>query len=241
MTQTTDGESAQTPVIEMKGVAVSSQAFPDQAVLENVNWTVQRGEYWVIGGMHGSGKTDLMSTAAGLLPPLSGEYHFLGHEMPIFEEHLVEERLRLALVFEGGQLLQNLTIQENIALPLRYHRPKTDAREVTEIMELTGLSHVADDFPATVSRSWQKRAGLARALTLRPGTPAGGRPVGRPGPPAQPLVGGFPSGNFDGRRLDEGQGGDAGGHDGRFAPVAEIRGAFRDFAGRAVHPAGAAE
>jgi phospholipid/cholesterol/gamma-HCH transport system ATP-binding protein len=156
------------PIIEMKDVAVSSQAYPDKAMVEGVNWTVRRGEYWVIGGMHGSGKTDLTATTAGLLPPLSGEYHLFGNEMPIFEERLVAERLRLGLVFEGGQLLHNLTIRENVTLPLRYHRPESKAKEISDMLELTGLGEFANSLPATVSRSWHKRAGLARALVMRP-------------------------------------------------------------------------
>lgn len=156
------------PVIVMQGVAVSSQVNPDQAVVENVNWTVRSGEYWVIAGMHGTGKSDFMATAGGLLPPLEGNYHLFGREMPIFEDHLVAERLRLGMVFENGQLLQNLDIQENVTLPLRYHRPKSDASEIPALLELTGLSHVANHLPANISRSWQKRAGLARALSLQP-------------------------------------------------------------------------
>jgi ABC-type transporter Mla maintaining outer membrane lipid asymmetry ATPase subunit MlaF len=168
MTQKPAAEPADTTLIEMKGVSISSQAFPDQAMVEDINWTVRRGEYWIIAGMHGAGKTDLMATTAGLLPPMSGEYRLFGHEMPIFEDELLSERLRLALVFEGGQLLQNLTMKENVSLPLRYHRPGTDAHETNAVLELTGLKHLADNAPAVVSRSWQKRAGLARALLMHP-------------------------------------------------------------------------
>jgi ABC-type transporter Mla maintaining outer membrane lipid asymmetry ATPase subunit MlaF len=168
MNQESTAESTEKPIIEMVDVAVSSQAFPDQAIVEEVQWTVRRGEYWVIAGMHGSGKSDFLATTAGLLPPLSGDYRLFGHDMPIFEEQLVPERLRLGMVFEGGQLLQRLTIKDNVALPLRYHRPHSDAHEINRMLELTGLNPVADNLPATVSRSWHKRAGLARALMLRP-------------------------------------------------------------------------
>jgi phospholipid/cholesterol/gamma-HCH transport system ATP-binding protein len=161
-------DSSDEPIIEMKNVAVSSQAFPDKAVVEGINWTVGRGEYWVIGGLHSSGKTDLLATTAGLLPPLSGSYLLFGNEMPIFEEHLLKERLRLGLVFESGQLLHNLTIRQNVALPLRYHQPRAEAREITAMLELTGLHEVANNLPPTVGRSWHKRAGLARALVMKP-------------------------------------------------------------------------
>lgn len=168
MTEKPEANSAKTPIIEMAGVAISSQATPDKAVIEDINWTVRQGEFWIIAGMHGSGKSDLMATTAGLFPPLSGSYRLFGLEMPIFEEHLLAERLRLGLVFEGGHLLQNLTIQENVTLPLRYHRPQAAAQEITGMLELTGLKHHANSLPAVVSRSWHKRAGLARALVMRP-------------------------------------------------------------------------
>ncbi len=168
MTQNPAAESPAETVMEMQGVAISSQALPDQAAVEDVNWTVRRGEYWVIAGMHGAGKSDFMATAAGLLPPLQGNYHLFGCEMPIFEDHLLKERLRLGMVFENGQLLQNLNLEENVSLPLRYHRPKTSAEELSALLEVTGLTQVADRLPANVSRSWQKRAGLARALALQP-------------------------------------------------------------------------
>jgi ABC-type transporter Mla maintaining outer membrane lipid asymmetry ATPase subunit MlaF len=168
MTQNPATESPPEPVIEMHGVTISSQVSPDQAVVEDVNWTVRRGEYWVIAGMHGVGKSDFMATTGGLFPPLAGDYRLFGHEMPIFEDDLLAERLRLGMVFENGQLLQHLTIEENIALPLRYHRPKSDAPAIAALLELTGLTPLAGQWPANVSRSWQKRAGLARALTLQP-------------------------------------------------------------------------
>jgi len=168
MTEKSKANSPETPIIEMAGVAISSQAYPEKAVIEDINWTVRPGEFWIIAGMHGSGKSDLMATSAGLFPPLSGSYRFFDHEMPIFEDHLVSERLRLGLVFEGGQLLQNLTIRENVTLPLRYHRPEATMREITDMLELTGLKHHANSLPAVVSRSWHKRAGLARALVMRP-------------------------------------------------------------------------
>jgi len=159
------------PVIEMNGVVVGSLADPDRVVLEEVNWTVKATDYWVVAGMHGSGKTDLLSTVGGLTPPQGGSYRLFGYEMPIFDKERLGERLRLGLVFDNGQLLHQLSVKENIALPLRYHR-HLSWQEVEErvktIMELTGLSDVANARPSTLARGLSKRAGLARALMLEP-------------------------------------------------------------------------
>jgi ABC-type transporter Mla maintaining outer membrane lipid asymmetry ATPase subunit MlaF len=91
--------------------------------------------------------------------------------MPIFEDTRLPERLRLGLVFDGGQLLNHLTVAENIALPLRYHQnlDKAGAAEqVRRVLELTDLAPWADSTPGAIGRNWQKRAGLARALMLNP-------------------------------------------------------------------------
>ncbi|MGA2750454.1 MAG: ATP-binding cassette domain-containing protein [Verrucomicrobiota bacterium] len=159
------------PVIEMTGVSVGSRANPDLPFLENVNWSVRPGEYCVIGGLHGSGKTDFLSLIAGLTPPLQGSYRLFGQEMPVQGDKFLAERLRIGLVFDGGQLFHRLTIEENIALPLRYHRILARAdldQSVNTMLELTGLSPQAGRLPGQAGRAWQKRAGLARALVLQP-------------------------------------------------------------------------
>jgi len=80
-------------------------------------------------------------------------------------------RLRLGMVFDGGQLFNHLTVSENIALPVRYHHDLTMAQveaELKEILETMELSPWADSTPGAIGRNWQKRVGLARALALRP-------------------------------------------------------------------------
>ncbi|HZV34228.1 MAG TPA: ATP-binding cassette domain-containing protein [Verrucomicrobiae bacterium] len=159
------------PLIEMQGVAVGSILDLAQITLEDVNWTVNPGEFWVVAGMHASGKTDLMWMTAGIMPPQDGTYRLFGHEMPMYSEEQLAERLRLGLVFENGQLLRHLNVQENIALPLRYHRHVewTEAeKRVNAMLEKTELLPLADAMSGTLPRNWQKRAGLARALMLEP-------------------------------------------------------------------------
>jgi ABC-type transporter Mla maintaining outer membrane lipid asymmetry ATPase subunit MlaF len=157
--------------IEMSDVSIGSMRDMNTVMLENVNWTVSAGDFWVIGGLQGSGKSDFVLLTGGLMAPLSGCYRFFGEEMPIFEEHRLQERLKLGLVFDGGQLLNHLTIAENIALPLRYHRNLSAAKahdEVQRMLELTDLAPWADSTPGAIGRNWQQRVGLARALMLKP-------------------------------------------------------------------------
>ena len=105
------------------------------------------------------------------MPPASGSYRLFGETMPIFEEARLEHRLRLGLVFDTGQLFNHLTVSENIALPLRYHRNLSKAAaepEVQPILEALELGPWADSTPGAIGRNWQKRVGLARALALKP-------------------------------------------------------------------------
>jgi ABC-type transporter Mla maintaining outer membrane lipid asymmetry ATPase subunit MlaF len=159
------------PAIEMTGVAVGSMRDLDTLVAEGINWTVNAGDYWVVAGLHGAGKSDFVMLTGGLMPPQRGRYQFFGAAMPIFEEARLKERLRLGLVFDGGRLLNHLTVAENVALPLRYHHNLSRAEAaaaVAALLERTELTPWAESTPGTLGHSWRKRAGLARALALQP-------------------------------------------------------------------------
>lgn len=165
---------AETPTchaIEMRGVSVGSMRDMSSLVAEDVNWSAASGDFWVIGGLQGAGKTDFLTLTGGMMAPTSGTYCFFGEEMPIFEDHRLPDRLKLGFVFENGQLFNHLTVAENISLPLRYHHNLSQAdadAETQKLLELTELGPWADSTPGSMSRNWQRRAGLARALMLRP-------------------------------------------------------------------------
>jgi ABC-type transporter Mla maintaining outer membrane lipid asymmetry ATPase subunit MlaF len=155
----------------MEHVSFGSLHNPGVSTGEDINWTVRTGDYWVVAGLHGSGKTDLMMLTAGIMAPAAGRYLLFGNEMPIFDTARVKQRLRLGLVFDGGQLFNQLTVRENVTLPLRYHRSRSDADlkvEVGKLLEAMELAPYADRMPGAMGRNWQKRVGLARALALRP-------------------------------------------------------------------------
>ena len=161
----------QSPAILMREVSVGSLHDPATALLTEVNWEVLPGEFWVVAGLQGEGKSDLLMMTAGLMPPLAGEYCLFGEPMPMFEDAQLPHRLRLGLVFETGQLFNQLTVSENIALPLCYHRnlsPADAAPYVQAILQAMELSHWANSTPGALGRNWHKRVGLARALMLKP-------------------------------------------------------------------------
>lgn len=159
------------PVVEMADVAAGTMRNPEAALVAAVNWTVAAGEFWVIAGLSGAGKSDFLMLTAGLLPPRCGSCRWFGEPPPVAEEAQLEFRLRVGLGFDGGHLFNELTLAENVALPLQYHE-RGSAAEIAErverLLELTELTPWAERSPGMLSRNWQKRVGLARALALAP-------------------------------------------------------------------------
>lgn len=164
-------ETAGVSVIEMVRVAVPSARNPSVRVIEDVNWRVIAGDYWVVTSLQGAGKSALMMMMAGLIAPQDGSYRLFGEPMPIFEGEHLKTRLRVGLVFEDSRLFNRLTVAENVALPLQYHRYESSSAaraEVAEILDAMELSAHANSNPGGLAWSWQKRVALARALALRP-------------------------------------------------------------------------
>lgn len=159
------------PVFVLRDVTVKSLRDQRTVVAEHVNWQVNAGEFWAVAGLHGSGKTDFLMLAGGVTAHARGEHTFMGEAMPIFSEERLAHRLKLGLVFDGGRLLNHLTVAENIALPLQYHRnlPAADVASILgELLELTGMTQFARSRPSAMGRNWQQRAALARTLALKP-------------------------------------------------------------------------
>lgn len=174
-------ETMTAPPIEMRGVAIGALQDPACVLLNDIQWTVTQGEFWVVGAPHNSGKSDFLMTAAGLLPPVGGCYKFYGKVTRIFDESRLADRLRMGFIFENSQLFHYLTVAQNVALPLRYHQNLDLAEAVEaidELLQATELKAIADVTPANLPQNWQKRAGLARALALRPDVLLADNPLG---------------------------------------------------------------
>jgi ABC-type methionine transport system ATPase subunit len=160
-------------MIELIDVAVASAHSRETAEVEGVTLRIEAGDFWVIGGLHGLGSSNLVATMAGLAPPLSGVVRLFGRETyGLTESELLDERRRIGMVFgEGGRMLKHLTVSENVALPLRYHynlSMEESGPRVKQILDLTGLTAVAHNTSGMISLNWQQRAGLARTLALCP-------------------------------------------------------------------------
>lgn len=138
-------------------------------VLRGVELEVQAHEVAVIWGDNGSGKTTLLSILGGLDAPDRGSVSLDGLEITgLREKALARIRLHaIGFVFQTHRLIEDLTISENLALPLRLAKRPAEPR-VTELLEAFGLTRLASRRPGEVSVGESQRAAVARALANGP-------------------------------------------------------------------------
>ena len=143
-----------------------------QAILRGINLTVEKGETLVIIGRSGGGKSVLLKHLIGLLQPDSGEIWIDGENIiGLSERKLAPIRRKVGILFQGGALFDSMTVEENIAFPLREAGEKDSnvirerVNEMLEVMEMEG--HEAK-MPVSLSGGMKKRVGLARSIIRRP-------------------------------------------------------------------------
>ena len=149
------------------------KSFETLEVLKGVSFQLEKGETLVIMGGSGSGKTVLLRHVDGLVHPDSGAIVLFGqHIEHLAEEALLPIRRRLGYVFQGAALFDSLTVEENVAFPLREHGnlPEGEMRErVIHFLSLVGLAEkVLPQLPSELSGGMRKRVGIARALIGQP-------------------------------------------------------------------------
>jgi len=151
--------------VEIRGVR---KAFGDHSVLNGVSLTVEPGEIFVIMGPSGSGKSVLLRHIIGLEEPDEGEVLINNHPATAPE---TRDHCRMAMVFQGGALLNSLTLAENMGLYLREHRLKPEAeikQVIDEKLAIVGLEDAKEKLPTELSGGMRKRAAIARALVMEP-------------------------------------------------------------------------
>ena len=140
--------------------------------LNGMSLDVYQSEFISIMGPSGSGKTTLLNILAGLDKPTSGGLWLQGHDMTALKasELALFRRRNLGFVFQDFNLLDTLTLAENVALPLSLdsRRGKDIPRRVSELMHLLGIADQMQRYPYEVSGGQQQRAAVARAIVHRP-------------------------------------------------------------------------
>jgi phospholipid/cholesterol/gamma-HCH transport system ATP-binding protein len=144
----------------------------DQPVLSDIELEVRRGEIVALLGGSGSGKSTLLRTITGLQPPLAGGVSLLGEDMYELDDEARRALLRrTGMAFQQDALFGALTIQDNVALPLREltKLPEPIICEMARMrLALVGLAGFERRVPAALSGGQRKRAALARASILDP-------------------------------------------------------------------------
>jgi phospholipid/cholesterol/gamma-HCH transport system ATP-binding protein len=148
------------------------KSFGTKKVLAGFSLDVNDGETMVIIGFSGSGKSVAIKHIVGLLMPDSGDVLVDNISVPsLTRRELYQLRARLAYVFQFAALFDSMSIGDNVAMGLRKQTDLTPAEisvRVHEALDLVDLPDVANLFPAELSGGMRKRAGLARAIALRP-------------------------------------------------------------------------
>ena len=137
--------------------------------LDGINIDIEEGERIVLLGPSGSGKTTLLNCVAALDSPTAGSYSFDGKEVPRenSEEMTTFRRNNIGYVFQFFNLLQDLTVLENILLIQELGGSK-DQERATELLKLVGLEGEVNRFPGEISGGQQQRVAIARALIGQP-------------------------------------------------------------------------
>ena len=155
--------------LEIRGLKAQ---YGDKVILDQVDLLVQTGEILTVLGGSGCGKSTLLKHAVGLMTPADGTVKLLGVDLAAAGEAEKREVLvRTGVLFQGGALLNSLTVAENVALPLEQHTdlpPKVISDVIRMKLSLVGLSEAAGLYPPELSGGMRKRAALARALALDP-------------------------------------------------------------------------
>lgn len=156
-------------MIEFKNVV---KEFSGKPVLRGMNLHVAKGETISLVGTSGAGKSVTLKHMVRLLEATSGEILIDGEDILAQpQKDLSRIRKKFGYLFQGGALLQWLTVYENVALPLRENTRLSDEEideRVTTVLEKVGMSDAAEKLPADISGGMQKRAGLARAVVTEP-------------------------------------------------------------------------
>ena len=160
--------SSQAGLVQLSDVRIDRGG---RAILRDVSLDVPRGSITAVLGPSGSGKSTLLAALTGELRPVAGSVRLFGNDIPHGSRALLEMRKSVGVLLQGNGLLTDLTVAENVGLPLRTHTrlPAPLLRRLVEMkLNAVGLLAAADAWPRELSGGMARRVALARALALDP-------------------------------------------------------------------------
>ena len=149
-----------------------TMAYGDFVIQRDLNFTINRGDIFIIMGGSGCGKSTLLRHLIGLQTPAKGDVFYAAQSLSQADAEQRRQLIRkTGVLFQSGALLSSMTLAENVALPLT-ESTSLSAKKIREIvaykLALVGLAGFENYYPAQLSGGMQKRAGLARAMALDP-------------------------------------------------------------------------
>lgn len=157
------------PFIEFKQVCF---AYQERLILDNVNFSVEKGKFVAIMGGSGSGKTTIMRLISGQLRPKSGQILVNGRDLAKFSANeLYAYRQSMGVLFQHGALFTDLSVFDNIAFPMREltQLPESVIRDLVLLkLHAVGLRGVENLMPSELSGGMARRVALARTISLDP-------------------------------------------------------------------------
>ncbi|MBB1367711.1 ABC transporter ATP-binding protein [Pseudoalteromonas sp. SR44-5] len=163
----------------------------ETTALSNINLTVTEGDFLAIMGPSGCGKSTLLSILGMLDSPSAGSFEFAGTDIAGYSEKQLAElrKASIGFVFQSFNLIDELTVFENVELPLQYQKISKSERKdrVEAILKRVGIDHRGEHLPQQLSGGQQQRVAVARALVINP----------------KLILADEPTGNLDSKNGDE--------------------------------------
>ena len=149
-----------------------TMAYGDFVVMHDLNFTIKRGDVFIIMGGSGCGKSTMMTILIGLKSPAKGQVLYLDVNFWESDPETRDTIIRRAgVMYQSGALWSSMTLKENVALPLETYTDLSPGqiRDVVKMkLALVGLAGFGEFYPSEISGGMQKRAGIARAMALDP-------------------------------------------------------------------------
>jgi phospholipid/cholesterol/gamma-HCH transport system ATP-binding protein len=163
-----DSTEAASAVVQFEGVSI---AFEGKPVLQNISFSVERGQTLILLGPAGCGKSVLLKLANGLLKPNSGSIRIFGEDLSALRRReLYALRARIGMVFQESALFDSMTVEDNVAYRLHEENvPEAEAHaRVVEALKFVELEDVIAKFPPDLSGGMRRRVSIARAIISSP-------------------------------------------------------------------------
>ena len=177
-------------ILEVKNLTkIYGKGTTKVVALDNVSFSVDKGEFVAIVGASGSGKSTLLHLIGGVDRPTSGKVSIAGTDIyNLSDDKLaVFRRRQVGLIYQFYNLIPILNVKENITLPLELDGRKVEDKDVNEMMKLLGLENRSTHLPNELSGGQQQRTSIGRALITKPAI----------------ILADEPTGNLDSKSSDE--------------------------------------